>query len=249
MAKSKHIKPNKPYPSFPLTAHLNGQWCKKIRGKVHFFGVWADPDAALEHYHEIAADLHAGRAPSPSVTSTELTVKELGNEFLAYQMERVGSGQIGPRWFEDCRRVIRHFAKRVGVSRLATSLTAAEFQRYRRVLVTSGLNGKKGLGVHALTRAITVVRGMFKWAEQTGLLQRAPRWSKAFDKPSAAEKRRSKAKQERENGKNVLTAEQVKALIDAASPTLKAAILLGINGGFGNTDCSALPIAAVLPRQ
>lgn len=30
-------KPSKPYPSFPLTAHLNGQWCKKIRGRVHFF--------------------------------------------------------------------------------------------------------------------------------------------------------------------------------------------------------------------
>lgn len=29
------IKPGKPYPSFPLTAHTNGQWCKAIRGKVH----------------------------------------------------------------------------------------------------------------------------------------------------------------------------------------------------------------------
>jgi hypothetical protein len=36
-----------PRASFPLTAHPNGQWCKKIRGKVHFFGVWLDPDAAL----------------------------------------------------------------------------------------------------------------------------------------------------------------------------------------------------------
>lgn len=245
MAKTQRRKPKKPHPSFPLTAHPNGQWCKKIRAKVHFFGVWADPDAALSRYHELAADLHAGREPSPSVSSPLLTVKELGNEFLAYQMERVASGQIGPRWFEDCRRVIRHFAKRVGVARPATLLTASDFQRYRRVLVTKGLSGKKGLGVHALTRTITVVRSMFKWAEETGLLERTPRWSKAFDKPSAAEKRRNKAQQERENGKNVFTADQVKSLLEAAGPTLRAAVLLGINGGFGNTDCAVLPIAAV----
>ena len=64
MAKPKSKqKPKKPYAGFPLTAHPNGQWCKKIRGKVHFFGVWADPMAALEDYNMQAADLHAGRQP------------------------------------------------------------------------------------------------------------------------------------------------------------------------------------------
>jgi len=38
MSKShstRAVKPNKPYPEFPLTAHPVGQWCKKIRGKIH----------------------------------------------------------------------------------------------------------------------------------------------------------------------------------------------------------------------
>ncbi|MBP7937910.1 MAG: hypothetical protein KA354_25015 [Phycisphaerae bacterium] len=56
-------KPRKPCPTFPLTAHPNGQWCKKIRGTVHFFGVWAHPDAALDHYIRQASDLHEGREP------------------------------------------------------------------------------------------------------------------------------------------------------------------------------------------
>jgi integrase len=244
MAKTSRTKPGKPYPSFPLTAHPNGQWCKKIRGKVHFFGVWSDPDTALTHYLRVAGDLHAGRQPA-SVAGPELTVKEVGNAFLASQMERVSSGQIGLRWFEDCRRVIRHFAKHMGASRLAATLSSPDFQRYRRLLATQGLTGKTGLGVFALTRAIVTVRAMFKWAADTELLEQAPRWGKAFVKPSVVEFRRSRAKRERENGKKIFTPEQVRSLIKAAGPTLKTAILLGINGGFGNSDCSALPITAV----
>jgi hypothetical protein len=39
MADPPRKKPVKPRASFPLAAHPNGQWCKKIRGKVPFFGV------------------------------------------------------------------------------------------------------------------------------------------------------------------------------------------------------------------
>jgi hypothetical protein len=42
--------PTKPYADFPIFAHESGEWCKKIRGKQFFFGVWADPDAADAKY-------------------------------------------------------------------------------------------------------------------------------------------------------------------------------------------------------
>ena len=76
--KSSRVKSKKPYPTFPLTPHANGQWCKKIRGKVHFFGVWIDPRAAQEEYNRQAADLHAGRQPVPRAGVGEPTVKDLG---------------------------------------------------------------------------------------------------------------------------------------------------------------------------
>ncbi len=102
MAKTARKKPNKPYPSFPLTAHPNGQWCKKIRGRLHFFGVWADPEAALERYHAVAADLHAGRTPRVSMLSRPgPAVKDAGNRFLGWQKHKLNAGVIGARWFED----------------------------------------------------------------------------------------------------------------------------------------------------
>jgi hypothetical protein len=43
-------KPKEPRPEFSLDAHVCGQWGKKIRGNIHYFGAWADPQAALARY-------------------------------------------------------------------------------------------------------------------------------------------------------------------------------------------------------
>jgi hypothetical protein len=64
MAKStRSQKPAKPYPDFPSTPHPTGRWCKKIRGKTHYLGPWADPDGALKRYLEQKDDQYAGRTP------------------------------------------------------------------------------------------------------------------------------------------------------------------------------------------
>ena len=79
MAKAKkRPAPAKPYPDFPLFRHATGQWAKKIRQKLYYFGV--DADAALLKYTNARDDLQARRAPR--TTTAGVTVRDLVNRFL-----------------------------------------------------------------------------------------------------------------------------------------------------------------------
>lgn len=237
MAKKERTKPNKPYPSFSLTAHPNGQWCKKIRGQVRLFGVWSDAEAALDGYFAEAADLHAGRLPR-RVTADGVTIKEACNAYLGWQSAKLDAAEIGPRWFEDCRGVLQDFTKHIGIGGLLEDIRAQELQRYRARLA-------RLLGVHALSRRITVIKAMFKYAYETELIDRPMKMGYAFQKLSAAQRRRARHRAETENGKRLFKRAEVLRILDASEDYLKPAVLLGINGGFGNTDCATLPKSVV----
>jgi len=62
MAKSKSKRKTRS-DKFPLTLHKMGQFCKKIKGKLYYFGT--DKQKALQQYLEQATYLHAGKAPTP----------------------------------------------------------------------------------------------------------------------------------------------------------------------------------------
>src|SRR5215470_17827691 len=122
-------KPVKPYPEFPLFPHAAGVSAKKIRGKLHYFGPWADPDGALTKYLEQKDALHAGRKPREATEG--VTIKELCNQFLNAKRALVESGELTDRSWEDykdaCDLIVPHFGK----GRLAADLDPEDFAALR----------------------------------------------------------------------------------------------------------------------
>src|SRR5262249_1212373 len=91
-------KPDKPTPDFPLFAHAGGVWAKKIRGKLHYFGPWNDPQGALAKYEAEKDALHAGRKPREKTEG--VTVKDVVNAFLNARKRSLDAGELSPQTFQ-----------------------------------------------------------------------------------------------------------------------------------------------------
>ncbi len=229
-------KPAKPYPEFPLTAHPAGYWCKKIRGKLHYFGPWDDPDGALAKYLEQKDALHAGRKPRPDTEG--LTVKDAANAFLNAKQALVNAGELSPRTWAEYKGMADELVAHLGKQRLVSDLDPDDFASLRNKLA-------KKWGPHRLKKAVQYIRSVFKHAYDANLIDRPIRFGPGFKRPSMKTLRLHRAEQ----GAKLFTAEEVRKLIDAAAHPLKAMILLGINCGFGNADCGMLPLSALNPER
>ncbi len=225
------VKPQKPRPDFPLFAHNNGLWAKKILGRLHYFGPWADPEAALRRYLNEKDDLHAGRTPGPKVGG--LTIRELVNQFLTSKQAALDAGEITPRYFRDlhatCKRLVDVFGRQKPVA----ALGPADFERLRNVMA-------KTLSPVSRKVEIAKTKSVFRWGADAELIPPV-RFGPSFKAPSKKVLQKARAA----NGSKMFEPAELRRMIDAASPQLRAMILLGVNCGFGNNDCATLTLNAL----
>ena len=199
---------------------------------------WRDPNAALRRYLLDKDDLEAGRTPrreEPGV-SDALTVEQMVVLFLDAKKLNVEAGEMAARTWKEYesygKRMIRVFGASTPVERLGPAdfkRLRAHFQKTHKSLLS--LKGDLGKS-----------RLFFNWVgpgvHGQGYIDRLPRFGDAFKPPTQSALDREREEQ----AARVLTAEQIRALLAAASPKLKAMILLGVNCGYGNTDCTKLVI-------
>jgi len=205
---------------FPLTLHQTGQFCKKIKGKIYYFGT--DKKLALDRYLEQATCLHAGKPPEPRQAASQTSIKTLCNLYLDHQETRATIGEIRQRHISDQISLLKAFVKFIGPHRSLSDISTADLQDYRKSLI------RQGKSPNTVNNRLAVVKAMYNWALDNEILDYSPRFK--------AVKKIMPPKQE----KPTFTISQIHLLLEIADIQMKTMIWLGLNCGFGCTDCAEL---------
>lgn len=226
---TKKPKPDKPYADFPLFPHGNGQWAKKIRGRLHYFGPWADHQAAVDEYNRVRDDLYAGRARPPKDSGVEL--RYAVNAFLTAKEKQVDAEHLLADTLAEYRRTCGRILNCLSAGRSVTTLGVADFTHFREWLAD---NLESAITIkNELTRAKT----FFRWLSESGLLAAPLPYREALKPPSRRIMRREKKQSPK---RKTFTAAEIKSLLKHAHGWKKPAIYLGVNCGIGNRDLCEL---------
>ncbi len=205
---------------FPLTLHTTGQYCKKIKGKMHYFG--KDKKQALERYLEQAAFLHNGKAKMFKTTNGNMTLRSLCSIYLQHQQAKANSAEIAFRHYADQISCLKKFMSFIGQHRKINEISTLDLQNYKRKLKRA-CNSAHRMNLH-----ISIMKTMFHWAKKNDILDYIPNIDTVSSVKIIHKQR------------HVFTSEEIRRLFDLADIHMKAMIWLGLNCGFGCTDCAEL---------
>ena len=205
---------------FPLTLHPTGKYCKKIKGKIRYFGT--DKKQALERYLAQATYLHRDQRLIQKASNGKMTLKKLSDLYLKYQHSRVLAGALTPKHYNDQISSLNRLASFLRQGCRIESISTLDLQNYKRKLQSAYAS------VDRLNLNISVMKAMFHWARRNDVLENIPNID--------AISRGKVVHQE----KYTFNSQQISKLLSAAGMKMKAMIWLGLNCGFGCTDCGKL---------
>jgi integrase len=136
--------------------------------------------------------------------------------------------------FAEYKLTTDRMVKAFGAKTAVASLRPADFAKLGHELATAFGPVRRG-------NEVQKARTVFKWGFDSELIDALPRYGPEFRKPDRSELRKHRASQ----GPRRFSAEEIRRLIDAAGPQLRAMTYLGINCAFGNSDCGTLPLTAL----
>ncbi len=218
--------------NFPLRWHPRGGWCKKIRGRVYYYGRVTPDEAQAKYQHE---RVHRERGEVPPAYETDaFTLLELCNEFLAAKKTRVESGELAQTTWREYRRTCNNMMAHFGQRRAVGSISPTDFIALRAKLA-------EGRKLVALKNEVNRCRCILKFAFDGGLIDKPIRYGENFRRPDSGSLRKLRNK----TGRQDFTVAELQAILNAAKGQLRVMILLGVNAGLGNMDCSKLDASMI----
>ncbi|MEX0718228.1 MAG: hypothetical protein WD066_16660 [Planctomycetaceae bacterium] len=249
-------KASRSKPKHSVWKHTSGYWCRKHRQKPYYFGrVENDPDGVkAQAWMDRDWPFIVEGRPRPSGPPDEagsadyLTLKALCNAFIGSKRAAVEAGELSPRTLENyyrtCSLLMSHFGGELRVD----AMRPEDFERFRAVLAED----RSPVG---LLHEVNHVRVVFKYAADNRLIDRPVHYGQGFNRPSTKALRKVR----NERGPRMFDAVELRTILAALDgkpvpvegedepvslsrdPALKAAVLLGVNGGLGNSDIGNLP--------
>lgn len=200
---------------------------------MHYFGPWADWQAALQLFLDQRDDLYAGRTPRANGDGVALGLAM--DHFLSSKKRQEQSGEIEPKSYRGYEETCDLIAASMGANRLLSDISRTDLETLRADLS----KGKRlpTLSPTTLKGHLTRARMVFLYINESGLVEGIIQYRKTLKPPPA----RAFRMLANERGPRMFDKEQIRAMINAASPQLAAMIYLGINCAFGNADCGHLP--------
>jgi integrase len=215
------------HPDFPLTVAPCGSWCKKVRGRTHYFGPLRDPKAAREAWLEEKDYLLAGMEPPAIAAGT--TVEELFDMFLKDCRERVEQGEMSKQTVTGYAR-LRNIFRSAGVARtVAKNMGPLQFAAISRAIA----DGRKP---RSQLNCYVDIRSLFRWAAEMEYIEPV-RFGPRFKPPS-----RDDIEADQESRSRFIPQDVILDVLARADQRLKVAILLGLNCAFGPGDSIAITL-------
>lgn len=220
-------------PKHGLTRNGRG-WIKRINGKPRWIcslKAAPTPEAADAWYEKNMTDLWTV-VPAPTLDGDPVTVALVADHWDA---ERRAANKITRERLDECEGFVRDFIGAVGGDTIAERLEPHHFAKAYKAWA-------KRFGPYRLRKAVKAIRQMLAWARGKPLGIGPVGYGDAFTPPSKTDLRKHKKRMRETHGPKMFKRADLAALLKAARPTMRAMILLALNGGYGNTDVAELPL-------
>ncbi len=221
----------KQHASFPLSVRANGQWGKKVLGRIHHFGPLDDPDAALRRWLSAKDHLLAGEEPPEPASG--LSIREICLLFADNAEARRDRGELDATSYRHFIFASKFILEHLGKSKSASTLSPRHFAELRQAVAKTGRN------LRSQKNLIIDVRAIFRWAKRMHYIETVE-FGPEFRPPNVDAIEREHEKQ---GTRRFFDREDLLAILETCRPKFKAQVLLGINCGFQGHDVQFLTLA------